>query len=722
MINTSPKYAAAITAATRKIVPLSIINLVDPDIVYGVTTSSGEITASKSEQIYDYVLEIDATPRVTLETNRWLLNGQFAFYGADNGEQGVISTGQSDKSGTMSGVWVQLNVSDISTLQACSIYFSGAEWDGFATEFKLDIYSGGSIVWTTTAKDVTGPVTVFEGFTVYDVTAIRVTPIKWSLPGRRMRAIEIIPGVYETWDGHTINSIDVMQQADFSCLSLPYGTAALTIRNETRRFDPTNKSGLFKSVEERQAIPIMLGVVIDGRPEYHAIGTYYQQVNGWSIDSDGITITWQLVDIIGLIAQRKYTPPAALPTTLAGWLASIVSQLGNNFAGRYIVDSALGATELTCALSDVDNATCGDVLRWVCQAAGAYPIADATTGYLSARTLDATATRTVDLKQQNAYPTISANEDIASITYRLAGGTQYVVGGTNAAAGLTVSVSNPFITRQAQAIAAARNILANYGGNKITARGRGDMANEIGDVNIVELVPGVDMSCRRYKQQYRYVDGVMTNTQAYFVQSTGATLYENYDILTEDGTWAVPDGVTEVQIIAIGGGAGGENGTDGTWSANGAGGAGGAGGKIWYGTVGVNAGQQLQVHIGAGGAAGTDGDATTVGTYSSANGQRYNGYAVATLGGAYGLNGLDGEIGPVGYYQRQLGRWSINVETYNGTAGRDNTGNGGNGGNGGIRGISGTDGEQTHIKRYPTDGGKGGQGGSGVAIISYDKP
>src|SRR5699024_12301198 len=49
-------------------------------------------------------------------------------------------------------------------------------------------------------------------------------------------------------------------------------------------------------------------------------------------------LEWSLVDIVGLIADREYIPPATLPATLGGWVASIVAQLGTNFAQRYRVD------------------------------------------------------------------------------------------------------------------------------------------------------------------------------------------------------------------------------------------------------------------------------------------------------------------------------------------------------------------------------------------------
>lgn len=697
MIASSDAYKKAISAATRRIVAKSIINIIDPDITYSPVTSSAVIPYSNPQLVMDKDISAQKI-KTTLELNRWGLNGKQSLY-VDTDEQPFISNVLSSGDLSISGVWVQLNMTNLSVLQACSVYFNGNAVDGVAVDFTVQIYSGDTIAWEQSVTDNSESIIYFEGFTAYDVTAIRVTPTKWSKPYYRARIIEIIPGLYEEWEGDTIYAVDVMQQADFSCLSLPYSTATLEIRNETRRFDPRNKNGLFLSIEERQAIPIQLGVVSGDDIEYMPIGTFYQQTGGWSISSNGLIITWSLVDIIGLLSQRKYEPPSELPTTLSGWLASLVAQLGDNFTSKYLVDEALGNTELTCDAADVENVTCGNLLRWVCQAAGAYPIADAETGCLSAKLLSDTVTNRVSLRYQNDYPTISANTDIAAITFKI-GDTQYTVPGTSTSASKTVSIANPFIHSTEQAQAAAKNILINYGGNKITSRERGDMSNEIGDINSVEVIPSSDMPGRRIKQQFKLSNGVMTNVPSYFVQATGNTLYDTYEIITDSGTWTAPNNITSIYLILVGGGAGGDSGTDGTWDEDGTPGQGGAGGKVFAQTIAINPGQQSIISIGEGGAPGMPGGETTFGqSYSSANGQEFDGYAILAISGIYGQSGESGT----------------------GVAGAENTGNGGGGGAAGLRGVTGTDGSTTIIGRYPTPGAPGASGGSGVAIIMYSK-
>jgi hypothetical protein len=701
MIDTSAEYKVAIEGSTRRIVPKVVIDLIDPDIVYESVTSSGSASYSKPAQLYNKELEVPkryATP----EHNRWVLDGETAILPNSNSsltdEIGFWGSTLSAADGTLDA-WVQINVSNIDILQAASVTFSGIVSDGVGQEFELMLYSGDDIVWQTEVTDNALTRVTFEGFAVYQITAIRLHVTKWSLPNRRMRVAELTLGIYEIWDGDYIYSLEVTHNTELSNTSLPYGTAKVTIRNETRRFDPTNKSSLFLSLEERQPIEIALGVKTTKGYEYVPMGVYYQKGTGWQTSSDGITLTWSLVDIIGLLSSRKFDVPDTLPTTFAEWIKTIVSQLGVNFEKRYIVPDSLADTALTCDADDLDNVKCGDLLRWLGQATGTYIKADAATGYLTCATFssgESKKTLTRDVMSQNA--SISANSDVASISFKI-GDDQYTIAGTNTAADKTVSVSNPFITTYAQVVTAAKQIISSFGGSCFTVTGRGDMSTEPGDLEAVETTTGVFTGARRYKQTFKYDNGILKNAQSYLVCPSGVENYENYALITESGTVTMPTGVTTCTIVLGGGGSGGSSGTAGNWSSAGEEGAAGVGGKIYVTQLSINSGQTLTVSIGAGGAAGKSGGATTCAGLSSNSGARYSdGYIDLTTGGVYGKSGSSGAAGAAG------------------------TGAGGGGGSAGLIGITGTDTKgNTYIGRNPTAGGAGYSGGSGFCIIKWDK-
>lgn len=732
MIQSSEAYRAAVTGDSRRMLLRAVIDIIDPDITYTTPTSSGQAPFSQPGQLHDKEMEISPN-YATLERNRWLLDGSFLIY-PDNyqgsGQQGFAGDVLSGDDGTFTAPpWVQLNFSNVSILQACSVYFPGSDFDGVPDTFTVEVIQGGTAYFTQTVTGNREEWAAFDGFTVQNPDCIKITVSKWSLPGRRMRIPEIIPGVYEAWTGDMIAAFTVTQQANFACLALPYGTCTLSMDNLDRRFEPRSKDGVFQSIEERQGITVSIGPRLpDGTAEYKQVGVYYQAAGGWTTGDNGLTMTWDLVDIVGLIADREYIPPSSLPTTLGAWVGSIVAQLGTNFANRYTVDPNYSGQALTCALADVQGQKCGQILMWACMATGTFPRADNSTGNLAVEPFWSQGNK-LDLDNLNTYPIMKANGDLGSIIFTLNDGnqTQYVVGGTSAASPDTVSVQNPFIKTQAQALTAARLILSTYGGNQLETTGRGDPSSEIGDVDTVWLNESSATTGRRMSQTMQFSKGVMQGCTSTILQADGAFLFEERAVITQSGTWTAPAGVTQLRVIVGQGGQGGGKGQNGYWESAGSSnisfsgytgvpgetGESGRGGKIWSETIDINEQQTFQVDIGQGGApggafgaAGQEGEETTFGPYSSANGEYFpNGYTDVASGDSFGRTGVASPA--------------------------PGSGDGGAGGSGGTAGaghtywspglISGGHYEWV-VDEEPGRGQPGKQGGSGFVVVYWDKP
>lgn len=646
MIESTSAYQAAITGDTRRIFLRAIIDIIDPDLQWGTVDSSGALGYIVPEQIHDKVL--DVATYATLETNRWVGNGQFKLFPLAEGDHlGFVGDVLCDGEGVFDpGVWVEEQFSNVSILQACSIYFPTAEWDGYPVDFTVEVKQGGTAYFTQSFTGNTATQINLDGFTVQNPDAIRVTVTKWSLPGHRLRVPDIIPGIYESWDGSIIAEFSLKHQGDVSCITLPYGTCTIKMDNLDRRFEPRSKSGVFQSIEERQGIPVSIGVQLpDGTTEYKPVGVFYQYSGGWKTGDNGLTMQWDLVDIVGLLADREFIPPDSLPTTLEGWIAALVAQLGSNFEGFYTVDPDYAIADVTARESgDVVGMTCGDILRYVCMATGTWPRADAETGYLAAEPLWSQGNK-ITLDNLNSYPVIKANSDIAAIIFTLNDGndTQYVVSGNSTASSETKSIQNPFIKTTAQALTAAQGILSTYGGNRIEIVGRGDPSSEIGDVDTVWLNESSATSARRIQQNLSFQGGVMRNCQSVLLQADGAFMFENREVITESGSWTAPAGATRLRLILVGKGQSGTAGQAGTMGGEspfggyvagqaGADGADGAGGLVWTGTIDINPQQQFTVTIG---------EQTVFGAYSSANGVVYpNGYSDVASGDTYARTGV----------------------------------------------------------------------------------
>lgn len=647
MIESSEAYKNAIIGDARRTYLRAVVDISDPDIVYGEVSSESKAAFANGAQLHDRVLSY-SPPVATLENDRWLLDGSFEFVEDDHTTElqtAYVSKTLSDENGGFSAAqYAEMTFSNVDILQACSVWFSDRAEDGIPVDFTVEVKQGGAVYFTKTFTNNAATRVSMDGFTVYNPDAIRVTVTKWSLPGRRMRVVEIVAGFYEIWGNNELAYFNVTQQADVSNVSIPYGTCELRMDNLDRRFEPRAKAGLFQSIEERQGIEISIGVKTPDGIDYKPAGIFYQFSAGWKTSDNGLSIQWNLVDIIGLLADREFVPPSTLPTTLSGWIAALVSQLGVNFAQRYTVDSNYASAAVTAnSREDVTGKTCGDILRFACMAAGVWARADAETGYLAAEPLWSQGNR-LTIDNLISYPVMMANNDVGAIVFTLHdgsdNGTQYVVGGTSAASSETVSIDNPFLHTAAQALTAARLMLSAYGGNRLETTGRGDPSAEIGDVETVELDEYSAMSARRIFQTFSYHDGVLQQCQSALLQADGGLEFEERVFLTGSGTWTAPAGVTQLRVILGGGGQGGTAGTAGTWEKAGEKGADGAGGRIWYGTININPSQSFAYSSGAGGLNGAEGGATSFGSYSSANGRVYDpSYTDIINGDAYGRSG-----------------------------------------------------------------------------------
>ena len=702
MIETTAAYKAAITGDARKILLKAIIDIISPDIVYGFPASSGFSSLAKPEQLHSRKIDT-YSEYVTLELNRWGLDGTFELIPEEGlpGEVAGINETLSGFDGTFSiPQWMELVCSGVSVLQACSVYFPTNNNDGIPVDFTIDVMQGGTAYFTKTFEGNTEKFVRLNGFTVNNPDAIRITVSKWSLPYTRMRIPEIYPGLYEEWDNSIIAAFNVKQQGNFACTALPYGTCTLSMDNLDRRFEPRNKAGIFQSIEERQKIPVLIGVELEnGVVDYKQIGVFYQYSGGWKTSDNGLTMQWNLVDIIGLVANREFIPPATLPVTLQGWLEAIVSQLGKTFLDQYIANENYANASVTADPEKIAGLKCGDILRFVCMATGTWPRADSLTGKLVADPFWNQG-NALTLENLVDYPVMKANNDIAAIIFTLSDGTKYTVSGNSTNSSATVSVNNPFIHTQEQALEAAKMILSVYGGNRIETTGRGDPSSEIGDVTTLELSESNAITGRLAQQTFEIHGGVMRDCKSVFLQPNGVFIYQGRALITESGIWTAPSGATKLRIVVGNGGNGGSPGKDGTWEQAGDAGNPGIGGKILDVTIDINEGQTFSVSIGSGGAPGQNGETTTFGDYSGANGKVFSpSYTDINSGNAYGRTGVKLPLA--------------------------NTGDGGAGGNGGKKGNRHTeeteDGPVNVIDNRPGAGKEGVAGASGFVLVYWNK-
>ena len=215
------------------------------------------------------------------------------------------------------------------------------------------------------------------------------------------------------------------------------------------------------------------------------------------------------------------------------------------------------------------------------------------------------------------------------------------------------------------------------------------------------------------------------------------------------GSWAIPAGISSVEVLLVGGGGSGAAGT--TWNADG----GGGGGLTYYTSYAVVGGSPVSITVGAGGAArtsygnGHDGGASSFGSLTAGGGQggtnvRGGNSGGRNLNGTIHAGGLgathDGSNGGGGVGQNGSGDfgdspggngYQIDITgtlTYyaggggGGFSGGNNSGGMGGGGKGadedagfGYAGVDGLGGGGGASRDNPNSGA----GGSGVVIVAY---
>lgn len=662
MIKHSDAYAAAVVDDSRRQYIRAVFDLIDPDTTITSIEATSNGPGSRLDQIADRGFGEAELPFASLEPGRWLLDGAFDLlprtmaddhYGWQSGNlSGSDGTFETETS-------VEVAFSEMTIMQAVTMGFSETDFNGFPVDFVLGIYTADGLAYERTVTNNTETSVVLDGFTVNDPVRVKLTITRWNLPGRRARIPRLLLGLYERWDGRMIKNLDIYSEVTFSGLKIPYSTCTVEVYNENHRFDPYSPNTIFTSVEDRQAITVELGMrLADGSTEWIPGGTYFQQSAGWKLND--LTVEWSLLDIIGMLTKRRFVVPDTLPTTVSGWLQAIMASVGSNFTNNYIVDSEVGALPLTAKADDVTGKTCGELLRFLCMSTNTWPHQDFPTGNLIISYLPHREDGRITLDNMNRYPTMSANDDVATITFKLDDNAEVTFPGNNTESEVSLSVSNPFVHTNADAQAAAVSCLFEYGGRSFDVSSRGNPSTECGDILSIDTQFLSTITARLYKQQLKFDRGTMTKVTSNYIQSPNDSYYTDGVVLTGSGSWVSPYTGT-VKVVLVGGGTGGQGGGGGNLLDGDQfdpeptqGGEGGDGGNIVIVSMSVTQGQSYAYNCGTGGTGGkgggrsqagfrgTAGTDTTFADKTSADGQSYVlGYMDVKSGSAYGQKGGD---------------------------------------------------------------------------------
>ena len=242
------------------------------------------------------------------------------------------------------------------------------------------------------------------------------------------------------------------------------------------------------------------------------------------------------------------------------------------------------------------------------------------------------------------------------------------------------------------------------GGTRIY-KGYGSNSTPGGISQVIVTMPAVGTTY--YFSAINYASATPVDLLGTTLNAVAATTARGQQTFTSSGAFTIPNGVRNIDIFCVGGGAGGGLGSSGTNGTN-AGGGGGSGYTITQKNIAVTPGTQLSIIVGSGGGMQTNGGDSSIVGIGSAGGGKFGKPGYDSIVGNNGSGGAGGSGGGGGsWFSKNVGN------SPGGNGGSDGTNGESPGGSGGS-GV----GQKTTTRAFGESSGTlyaGGGGGGGNA-------
>lgn len=427
---------------TEKLLPEAYVEvsyyITEPGLVDDVTSSGNvEQAYSDASQVKDFSLRNEPL-FATFEGNAWVLNSRYKFLAdsAPYGDVGYVSSVISNSSQlftTNPVITLSLGSVHSVTIPGVSITFA-PDRNEWAEEFKVRLYNDVTLLSETV---VTGNTEAFRlvdilSFTNYDKVEVEI--VKWSLPGRRARIIEIALGLKNIYTKSDLLGYEHTSQGDIVSGELPKNSVIFKLENIDGKWNPNNPSGMEQYLQERQAIVVRYGFKINGSIEWVKAGTFY--MSEWDTPSNGLEATFTARDILEFLGEA-YT--GTRNDTLTNIATAVFTQ-ANIASSFYEIDSSLDSLSVNFS-ADTSVYTLGEVLQMCANAAECVLYQDHV-GVLHIEPLVSTLTD-YEISQFNSYshPEFSLSKELKSVSINEGLGSS-----TNTTVGEVLTVDNPIIT------------------------------------------------------------------------------------------------------------------------------------------------------------------------------------------------------------------------------------------------------------------------------------
>jgi hypothetical protein len=189
------------------------------------------------------------------------------------------------------------------TLVGFTIVWSNA-YEEYATQFKLYVMRGNSLVGEIEVKNNTSVVSEIDLPIIDPYVSVGVTVNEWSIPNHRIRIDSVMFGRTVMFDKNSLLSFTHEQSGDERTTELPKNAIEFSIDNSDGRWNMMNPDGLEKFLYERQLIEVRYGMNLDGETEWIKGGKFY--LSEWKAPANGLEAHFVARDVFEFMLNEKY--------------------------------------------------------------------------------------------------------------------------------------------------------------------------------------------------------------------------------------------------------------------------------------------------------------------------------------------------------------------------------------------------------------------------------
>ena len=299
-----------------------------PDVAYSISSVSAlnEETFSATD-----LVATEGTAAIphyaTMEQNLWVLDGSRGILPdlTPNLTPGYVS-GYYTEPYIGGSVTVKLPNVMQSSFPGITVVWSN-EFGEYPTSFYVDVQNGSTVIASTVVTN-NRESKVLVDLEMSGFDSVTVTPTDWCLPERRIRLEKIVLGHDITFNKGDLVSYQHEHTGDILCGELPKNMIQFSVLNVDGRWNPSNPTGLWRYLSDRQKITARYGLDVNGTIEWVPAGVFY--LSDWNAPANGLEATFEARDIFEYLLNQPYSGEATgamseLVTSAIGGLVSDVT-------------------------------------------------------------------------------------------------------------------------------------------------------------------------------------------------------------------------------------------------------------------------------------------------------------------------------------------------------------------------------------------------------------